>query len=433
MKIFHLITKFKLFLQRSRERIKRFFKEAKDRIDFAEDEEFITDAKSSMLTKVTPVANTIIYVVIIFFIVGLIWASFSQIDVVVSASGRVIPSSRVKIIQSLDGGIVKTILVKEGDLVEKEQPLLILDNTRYKSDYERNHEKYLALEATIARLKAEVEWKNQIDFPADILKEPLLVENENNLFKTRQAAFKEQLTNLENNYSISKRELATYEKAFKSGIVSKIDYLREMRTVSEAQEKILELKNKHWEDARTMLVQSNSDFNSLDEELKGLRDKMERTVLRSPVNGIVKKMNVSAQYEVISPSMTIMEIVPIEDTLLVQVHVKPSDIAFVHLGQKAYVQITAYDYSIYGNMEGKVEYMSADAIEETKMGPEKELPSYYLVNIRTSHNYLGSESHKLPILPGMDANVKIITGKKSIIHYLLKPLIKAKEEALRER
>lgn len=422
------------FIEKWVARIKQFFQKVEDKMEHPEDEEFIDDTKASMLTKVTPVANIITYFIIIFFIVGIVWASFSQIDVVVTADGKVIPSTKVKTIQSLDGGIVNKLLVEEGTLVKKDQALLILDDIRYKSDFDRNYQKSLALQATIARLNAELENKHQIDFSPEIKnKYPELAHNEMQLFDTRQQAYAEQLKNLEENYSIAKKELVTYANASKEGIVSKLDYYREMRIVGEAQQRILELKNKHWEDARNYLVQANSDLNSLEEELKGLRDKMERTTLRSPVDGIVKKINVSAQYEVISPYMVIMEIVPVEDTLLVQVRVKPSDIAFIHIGQEATIHITAYDYSIYGKLDGKVEYVSADAIEETKPGVDKVLPSYYLVNIRTIRNYLGNERQKLSIFPGMDAQARIVTGKKSIIHYLLKPLVKAKEEALRER
>ncbi len=422
------------FIKRKIASIKQFFRRAKNELNSVEDEEFIDDTQSSLLTKVTPVANGIIYVVILFFIIGLIWAAFSQIDVVISAAGTVIPSSRDKLIQSLDGGIVKSILVKEGDMVKQNQPLIILDDTRYKADFEQNYLKRIALEAAIARLNAEVEGSDHIDFPKEVSQYPQIAQNETDLFNTREQAYKDQIKNLEENYVVARNEMMTYEKAFKEGIVPKVDYFREQRFVSDAKEKILELKNKHWEDARSALVQATADLGSLDEQLKGLQDKINRTVLRSPVNGVVKKINVTSELEAVSPFMTIMEVVPVEDKLLIQAHVKPSDIAFVHIGQPALMQMTAYDYTIYGTLSGKVEYVSPDAIQETKPGEERSgSESFYLVNIRTEHNYLGTKERKLPILPGMDANVKIITGKKTILHYILKPLVKAKEEALRER
>lgn len=413
--------------------MKPLFKKKKNNY-FPEDEEFISDKKASLLTKVTPVANIIIYAVIFFFIVGIIWAAVSQIDVVVNAAGKVIPSSKNKIIQSLDGGIIKSILVTEGQLVKQNQPVLILDDTRYKAEYDRTYQKYLTLLLTADRLTAEVDQKNKIDFPENLKKQyPDLIKRETHLFETRRRSYQELLSNLENSYKISLQQSKTYKEAFSEGIVSKIDYLRQLQSIDEIRQRILELKSKHWEEARTALIQTNSDLNSIAEELKGLKDKMVRTTLRSPVQGIVKKINVSSADEAISPFMNVMEVVPLEDSLLVQVRVKPSDIAFVHKGQPASVQFTAYDYSIYGQIEGKVEYVSADAIEETKPISGQELTSYYLVNIRTKQNFLETKEKNLPIFPGMDANAKITTGKKTILLYLLKPLIKAKEEALRER
>jgi adhesin transport system membrane fusion protein len=413
-------------------KIKMFFKKLYQDLHSSEEEEFIDDTRSSMLNKVTPIANILIYTVIAFFIIFLIWAWVSEIDVVVNARGKVIPSSRQKIIQSLDGGIVKQILVKEGDLVKKNQPVVILEDVRYKADYGQIYQKTLALRAMIARLNSELDNKKDIQFPEDVKKNPELVKYETNLFNVRQQAYYDQLNNLEAGYNISKKSLSTYKEAYNSGIVSRIDYLKSQRMLAEEEQKILELKTKHWEEARTAFVQANNDLSSYSEQLTGLHDKMTRTTLRSPVDGIVKKLNVNAQYEVVTSAMAIMEILPVEDTLLIQVHVQPSDIAFVHVGQAAIVQMTAYDYSIYGSLNGKVEYVSADAIQEEKPIPG-ELPSYYLVNIRTDKNYLGSPSHKLPILPGMDTIARIITGKKRIIDYLMKPLVKAKEEALRER
>lgn len=417
------------------DKIKKFFEKIRKDMRLAEDEEFIDDTRSSMMTKVTPYANALIYIVVAFFIIFIIWASVLQIDIVVNANGTVISSSRDKLIQSLDGGIVSEILVKEGQTVKKNQPLIILDATQYQSQYGRSYQKYLTMAATVAILEAEVENKEFVEFPPEVRRDTELVERETNLFNTRQKSYHEQLNNFQDTYATAKKEMQTYKEAFKEGIVSKIDYLRSQRVVSEAQQHILELKSKHSEDARSALVQANSDLSSLREELKGYEDKIKRTTLLSPVNGIVKKIHVTAQYEVISPSMVIMDIVPVEDTLLVETKVKPADIAFIKLGQPAIVQITAYDYTIYGSLKGVVEYVSANVIEESKPSSASNpaLSSYYVVHVRTDKNYLGVETHKLPILPGMDANVKIVTGKKAIIHYLLKPLVKAKEEALRER
>ena len=411
------------------------------------DEEFMSDIKSAVLNKSTPLANAILYTVIALIVIGLIWAYFAVIEQKTVANGKVIPYSQGDVIQSLDGGIIKKILVTEGTTVDEGQILAVLDDTRYRADYLNGYEKYLALSAMVARLYAETTKSDTIDFPEEVVKErPELVKRENKLFDERRDDLKNQIDLLKQSEEVAKKEVATFESILQRGTVSMLEYYRVKRNLYDIQEKILEKESHYRETALTELNQRKADLSSLTEQLEGLRDKMSRTVLRSPVHGIVKKIYVTTIGGVINPGMDIMEIVPLDDPLIIEAHVSPRDIAFIKVGEPATVKITAYDYSIYGSLEGKVVYISPDTVEAHKGNgnsaneniPDKNnqegvLPVYFVVKIQTNKNYLGKEKNPLPIMPGMTATVYIETGKKTILDYILKPILKAKEEALRER
>lgn len=399
----------------------------------SEDLDFIADSKTALLTKSTPIAGIILYSIITLLVVLLIWSYFATIEQLTIGQGKVIPSSEVKIIQSLDGGIIASIDINEGQLIKKNQKLIQFDDTRYKSDFEQAREKYYALQATIARLTAETQNLNEINFPEELKVEHQdLMATEIKLFQAKQKALQQELAVLQKNYDLSASMLKIYEPLLKKGVVPKIDYYKAQQSANEIQRTMLTLNDKYREDALTELGQRKADRAVITESMTSLKDKMQRTTIYSPVNGIVKKLYVHTIGAVIQTGQPILEIVPVEDSLLVQVKVKPADIAFINVGQEATVKITAYDYSIYGSLPGKVEYISADTIEEKSNTPQEEM-TYYYVNVRTNKSYLGSEQYKLPIMSGMKAMVYIKTGDKTVLEYLLKPLIKAKEESLRER
>lgn len=415
--------------------MKKLFNKIKKQQDLAshKDESYIADSKLALMTKTTPFAHIILYIIILLLIVLLIWAYFGKIDQITVASAKVVPSTQVKVIQSLDGGIIVKIFVKEGDMVKTEQPLVQLDETRYSSDYQSAYEKYLALSALVARLSAEAANQDEINFPEELKNYPEITQRQLNEFQTRRNALKSELDSLQHTYDISNQQLSILSEAVKTGIVTKLQYLQSQRETNEVKTRILQRQDDYKQDVWNQLNQNKAELAIVTKSLTSLRDKMQHTTIRSPVEGIVKKVNVTTVGGVILPGMTIMEIVPIEDTLLVEAQVSPKDIAFVRVGQPANVKFTAYDYSIYGELSGKVEYVSADSIEDTRATLMGKPNVYYAVNVRTGRNYLGSEKHKLPILPGMMGTVYIQTGQKTVLQYILKPLIKAKEEALRER
>lgn len=399
------------------------------------DEEFADDSQAALLNKSNPVARMVLYSTLIFLIIGLLWANFTYIEQTAQGEGKVVPSSKVKILQSLDGGIIEKILVKEGDYVKKAQVLMQLDETRYKSEYSAGYAKYLALEGTIARLEAQANDAKIIHFPEDVQKYPDIVKRETRLFEIQTHSLAEEIALLKNVEKSILNQLIMYEELVPKGYASRLDLLKAEQSTNDIRAKIAEKRNNFYETAKSDLTKNRGNLEIIVQQLESLRDKMIRTIIRSPVNGIIKKINKQTIGAVIQPGETLMEIVPQDDTLLIQAKILPADIAFVHIGQEATVKITAYDFSIYGSLSGKVEYISADSLEDEKPSPatSQSPPTYYIVKVRTTKNYLGNDKHKLIIIPGMTAAVHIKTGEKSIMQYLLKPIIKAKEEALRER
>lgn len=363
--------------------------------------------------------HIILWMVLLLIIIGFIWAYFAKIDEVTTATGKVIPSSKVQIIQNLEDGIVKKILVHEGETVKQGQLLIELEDIRYASEYRANKLKRQALEARIARLNAEVT-NTSFKVSAKLQKDaPNLVNTEKALYLSRQNEIK----HLQQRQNLLQKEINMTRPLIKSGAVSEVEVLRLEQGLAEIEGKILAFRS----EALKELSLSMDELNKLNEEANALKDRLERTSLHSPVHGIIKQIHVTTIGGVIKSGMPLIEIVPLEDTLLVEAQVNPKDIGFIHIGQPALVKITAYDYSIYGGLEGKVEHISADT------STDKEGNSYYEVWVRTKKAYLGSEKKKLQIIPGMQASVSILTGKKTVLDYLLKPILKAKEKALRER
>jgi adhesin transport system membrane fusion protein len=397
-----------------------------------EDLEFVDDSRKAMVTESPFITNALLYGIGAFIIVILIWAKFAILDEITVAAGKVIPSSQVQVIQNLDGGIVAAIYVREGDIVQKDQILMRLDDTRYASAYREALAKYWALTASTARLMAEETGAKTITFPQALIQEqPELVKNETLLFNQHVEDLNATLDTLRKSYNLANQELNISKPMVAEGLISQIELLRTEREVNDLQGKISQALEGFQSKAHDQLSEQTAQLASLQEALAGLKDRMVRTTIRSPVYGTVKKINIATIGGVIQPGMNIMEIVPLEDTLLIEARVRPSDIAFIHPGQQAMVKFTAYDFSIYGGLQGTVEYISADTIKDQDNPQDKE--TYYKILVRTTSNHLGTDEKPLPIIPGMTAMVDIKTGRKSVLDYLLNPIFKASENALRER
>lgn len=393
-----------------------------------EDLDYMADIKAAVLATRTPYAHLLVYLLVGFLAFFIIWASLAEVDESALGLGKVIPSSQIKHIQSLEGGIVQTIFVKEGEMVEKDQKLLQLDDTRFSSSYREAQSKYFVYLASIARLTAEVTGKDHIDFPAELIPNHQdLVDRELKLFESRKNTLDTALGMLQHNYELVKKELDLTRPLVDEGLISQIDLLRLQREVNELESNLREKRDKFTEEAQTELNKNKAELAGLQEGLVSEKDRVTRAVIKSPVHGTVKEIYVSTIGQVVKPGENILEVVPINDTLLVQARFSPSDIGFLHVGQSASVKVTAFDYSIYGGLKGTVEYIGADSLIDEKGN------SYYEVLVRTDKNHIDYKGRRLSIMPGMTANVNIMTGKKTVLNYILKPILKAKYNALHER
>ncbi|MGR5348329.1 HlyD family type I secretion periplasmic adaptor subunit [Vibrio mediterranei] len=449
--------------------------------------DYIDDKTAALLLNTPTSARIMLWVMVLFFICAVVWASWAEIDKVTVGQGKVIPSSQVQVIQNLEGGLVKEITVKEGDTVLKGQQLLLIDDTRFRSDFREREQQVLNLTANVLQLSASLtsvvinedvqgdDWQksvtldfNKLAFPPSFEDEhPQLVarqraEYRQDLFKLRnelsvinqQVRQKQQelieiqarVRNLRNGYNLARDELNITKPLADEGVVPKIELLKLQRQVNDTRRELtstelkvpsiqsaiqeamlsrIDIAQKFRSEQQEKLNQAQDKLSSMTESAVGLEDRVNRTVVVSPVNGTVKTLNVNTVGGVIQPGMDIVEIVPTEDTLLVEVKIAPKDIAFLRPDLHAIVKFSAYDFTKYGGMDGTLEHISADTTQD------EEGNSFYIVRVRTDKTSFGHDE-QLPIIPGMTASVDIITGKRTVLDYLLKPILSAQNNALKE-
>jgi adhesin transport system membrane fusion protein len=430
------------------------------------DADFVADADYYMVYQEPLRARMLVRTLGVVVAVFIILASVINVDEITRGEGRVIPSRQLQVLQSLDGGIVSEIAIQEGQIVEANQLLLQIDSTRFESTAREGMSQYSSLLAKAARLRALAEGKPFIPPPETASQEPQLVEEERRLYETKTSELaaqvsiaRQQLAQRQQEltetrakreqaaqaYDLSARELAVTKPLIASGAVSEVELLRLERDVgrfrgerdmaaaqisrvqaaiAEANGKIQEVELNFRNDARKELADTLGKLNAMSETNVGLADKVKHSAIRSPVRGTVKRLLVNTVGGVVQPGKDIVEIVPLEDALLLEAKVLPKDIAFLRPAQHAIVKFTAYDFSIYGGLEAKLEQIGADSVIDEKGN------TYYVVRVRTDKSSLGEN---LPIIPGMVAEVDIVTGQKSILAYLLKPVLRAKQAALTER
>ena len=414
-----------------------------------------------------------------FFVSAIVWASLAEIDELARGNGKVIPTDKIQKIQNLDGGIISEILVKEGEVVKKGMELMKIDTTRFQASLEENKSEYLNLLAIKARLIAESEinlYKKipRLQFDKVILEDEnkhyVLIENR--LFKSRYNELKYNIKVLDNQYEqkklevreiasnirklrkslkIIKKQKSTIAKLVRSRIKSNYDLLnieKEYEQVKGDLEtsllskpravlSVLESKNRKEEKIRSFKAQASDSLNKSLNELRKYqarlvadKDKVKKTIILSHVDGIVKQININTIGGVVRSGMDLIEIVPQSEVLVIEAKIDPKDIAFINPNQKAIIKITAYDFSIYGGLEGKIIEISAESIVDKDSKDQK---SYYRILVKTDKNYLERNGEKHAIIPGMIASVDIVTGKKSILDFIMKPILKTKNNALHER
>lgn len=428
---------------------------------------FDLEAGDLMSRAKTQRAQTIVRAAVAVVVLLLVWAALAKVDEITKGDARVISSRQLQLVQSLDGGVVSEILVKEGQVVEKDQLLLKIDETRATSGVRESAAQGFALRARQARLRALAEGAAFEAPPAgDNADERRIVEEERRLYETRLSELNTMLSinqqqlqqrqqelgemrsrkaSADRSLDLAQQELAKTRPLLASGAVSEVDILRLEGSVSkargdseqsgsqiarvqaaigEAQRKIQETELTFRNEARKEMAEVMGKLNALNQGAVALTDKVDKSQIRSPLRGRVQRLLANTVGGVVQPGKDIVEIVPLDDVLVLEAKVMPRDIAFIHPGQAATVKFTAYDFSIYGGMEATVENISPDTVVDEKGN------AFYLVRVRTTR---ASFSEKLPIIPGMTAEVDVLTGHKTVMSYLLKPVLKGKAYALRER
>lgn len=370
-----------------------------------------------------PAARPVLWVTLLTILLFVAWSAWAKIDDITRGEGKVIPASRMQTIQSLEGGIIEEMLVQRGDRVEVGQPLVRLDDTRFRSAFLEADSQAQVLRASIARLEAEVMERDEIAFPDSIDPDSELASSERSLFQARRSSLREAVESISEEMRLARRQQELIEPLVQQRAVSEMELLKLSQSIASLAGRLAEIRNSYVQEAYTELTQKQAELNSLEQSLMQRQDQLRRTVLISPVNGRVNNVMVTTRGGVVQPGEPIMEVSPIEDQLLIEAKVSPRDVAFIAPGMPASVKITAYDYTIYGDLEGEVEQISQDTIEEeTPRGKE----AFYLVTIRTDQAYLERKGETLPIRTGMVAQVDIQSGKRSLLSYLLKPIIKAR-------
>jgi len=378
--------------------------------------------------KSLPRSTVLVWSLALMLLSFVLWANFYTLDEVTTGTGKVIPSSHEQIVQSLEGGIVHSINVQEGEVVERGQRLAQLDRTKTESGVQESLSRLHAALATAARLTAQIN-DTPLVFPPELNNEPDLVKSETELYNSSRNSLEKQLSGLKQGVALIGRELAMTKPLVKQGAASDVEVLRLQRQINEMESKATDLETQYHVRAGEELAKANAEIETQRSVILGRKDSLNRLDFFSPVKGIVKNIEVNTVGGVIPPNGVLMTLVPIDDQMLVEAQISPRDVAFIHPGQKAKVKITAYDYSIYGSLDGEVTTISPDTIQDDV----RRDVYYYRVKIKTNANYLENKHHeKFYIFPGMIATVDIKTGNKSILDYLLKPLNKM-NEALRER
>ncbi|EJQ0794466.1 HlyD family efflux transporter periplasmic adaptor subunit [Cronobacter sakazakii] len=372
--------------------------------------------------------SSVIWLTLAALVLFFVWAWFATLDEVTVGTGKITPSSRAQVIESLDGGIVNALMVHEGDVVERGQMLARLDPTRFQSNYGEAAARARALRASSERLRSELTGET-LQFSEESMREPALVARERQLYESRRRNLNETLENLQKTYNLVMAELRMTQPLVAKGAASEVEVIRLQRQAAELKGKMDDARNQFAVRAREEQVKNNADLDAQLQVMAGKADQLDRATLFSPVRGVVKDIQVTTVGGVLQPGGKLMEIVPLEDQLLVETRINPRDIAYIRPGLPATVKITEYDSSIYGDLKGEVEMVSPDTLQDEV----KRDQFYYRVYVRTKSAELKNRNGKrFPILPGMVANVEIKTGQKTVLDYLIKPLNKVKE-ALRER
>ena len=358
------------------------------------------------------------------------WAAYAEVDQVTRAPAQVIPTTRTQVVQSSDGGVVEEMLVRAGDEVERGQLLVRIDRTKVRAAYLEARARAAGVSAVVARLRAEV-YNRPPEFDRIVADYPQFRSNQIALLAKRRASFREEIAALEAQRRITERELRMTEPLLKTGDVSMADVLRLQRQIADIDGQITNRRNKYFQDAQAEMSKAEEDLATLMQALAQRKDQLERTELHAPAKGVVKNVRATTPGAVLRPGDEVLQIVPADDNLIFEARVKPVDIGFLKPGLSATIKVDAYDFGIYGGLDGKVSYISADTLSEDLRQGEQ---PYYRVQLQASgRTFSKRKDDRMDIQPGMTATVEIKTGTNTVLRYLAKPLIKTLQESLTER
>ena len=395
------------------------------------DDAFMSGVRAAQVVESSPHIAWILYLMAAAVAAALSWAAIARVDEVTKADARVVPEGHEQVIASLEGGILRELFVHEGDQVEAGQDLAELDPTRYQSLQAEGETKRIALKAQIARLSAEAVGRAPV-FPPEVLADAQVAESERDSYLARKRALDDAVGSNQRGVDMLRRELAMSEAMAAKGLLSEVEVLHLRRQINDMSLQSSDRINRFRQDASTELAKLQSELAQLDEQQAGRQDVLTRTVIKSPVHGLVKNIRSNTLGGVVAPGAPIMEIVPLGKRTLIEARVKPGDIGFLQVGQATKIKLAAYDFTIYGGLDGSIESISPDAIGDTERASGGADPTYYRVMVRVDSNTLHEKGKPLPVLPGMTGSAEVRIGERSVLNFLLRPMLKSKE-AFRER
>ena len=389
---------------------------------------YVSPVAAAQVVEPAPAATWAIYLMLAALATALAWAALAHVDIVAKAPARVVPEGREQVIASLEGGILREMLVREGQTVARGQPLALLDPTRVEAQQAEGATRRAALQAAVVRLTAEVSG-HAPEFPEDL--PPAVVEAETDSYAARQRALQEAVAAQQRSIALLNRELGVAEAMSNKGLMSEVEVMRLKRQANELQLQVGERQNRFRQDAQAELVKVRNELALLDEQMVVRDDAMRRSTLVSPVKGIVKVVRHHTPGGVVAPGATVMEVVPIADSVLIEARVRPADIGFVRVGQPVEIKLSAYEYTIFGALKGRVEVLSPDALGDPERAAQPG-GTWYRALVRAEGPGLERNGQPLPVLPGMTGSAEIRTGQRSVLAFLLTPMLKT-GEAFRER
>lgn len=396
------------------------------------DADYLRSVNEALEAQSTPRSTATLILMAALLATGVAWSAVATVEEVTAAEARVVPAGREQVISSLEGGVLSAVLVAEGDVVERDQPLMRLDEARFGAQVEETRARALALRASLARLQAEASEAVPV-YPPDVRAVAHLVANENAVLASRRRVLAEAQTGMKRSLALVRSEIDVSRKMAQKGLYSYVELGRLERQENELEMQIAERSNRFRADADAERARLAAELGQIEATLAGRRDTLERTTLRAPIRGVVKNIRTGTVGASVQPGAPMMELVPIDGDLLFEARLKPSDVGFVRSGLPASVKITAYDYTIFGDLKGVVRSVGPDTLrDEPGTAKQGDNGGWYRVTVATDRPVLHAGNRDWPIIPGMTGNVEIRTGEKTILDYLLKPVFKARE-ALRER